>query len=184
MVQQLHPHLPRIHAVARPQAGGGMTATAYERILDKLEKVKRTGTNKAVALCPAHDDSTPALAITHIEGRVLVWCHAGCRTEDVLASIELRMSDLFDDSRGYSYQYADGAQAHRRYDQNGKKKFYQTGHIPGAQTTLYRLEAVQAAVNAGQTVYLVEGRTRCSCPRKAWRGCHHGTRRRGERPQS
>ena len=96
------------------------------------------------------------MAVTRTEGGILVYCHAGCHIDDILASIELRKSDLYDNAQGYSYQYADGAQAHRHYDQNGRKSFYQTGRIAGAQTTLYRLEAVQAAVNAGQTVYLVE----------------------------
>jgi hypothetical protein len=59
-----------------------MTAatTAFERILDKLEKVRRTG-DKATALCPAHADSTPSLAITRIEGSVLIYCRAHCDTE-------------------------------------------------------------------------------------------------------
>ena len=137
-----------------------MTSTAYDRLLDRLcdegKKVRANGT-KATAQCPAHDDRNPSLAVTRIEGGILVYCHAGCHIDDILASIELRKSDLYDNAHGYSYQYADGAQAHRHYDQNGRKSFHQTGHIPGAQTTLYRLDAVQAAVTAGQTVYLVEG---------------------------
>jgi hypothetical protein len=32
------------------------------------------------------------------DGRVLVYCHAGCRTEDVVVAIGLSMRDLFADS--------------------------------------------------------------------------------------
>jgi putative DNA primase/helicase len=134
-----------------------MTATAYERIIDKLEEVKPNG-DKARALCPAHDGTNPtALAIRRIEGSVLLYCHVGCTVEDILASLEMRKSDLYDDARGYDYHYADGAVAHRSYDHRGEKKFYQSGTIPGASTTLFRIEKVEPTKAAGQTIYLVEG---------------------------
>ena len=132
-------------------------SAAYERILDKLEKVKRNG-NKARALCPAHDGDNPtALAITKIEGKVLLYCHVGCHIDEVLASLSMRRSDLYDDARGYDYHYADGAVAHRSYEHRGEKKFYQSGTIPGASTTLFRIEKVEPTKAAGQTIYLVEG---------------------------
>jgi 5S rRNA maturation endonuclease (ribonuclease M5) len=133
---------------------------AFERVLGKLKKVKRSSTdkNKARALCPAHDGDNPtALAITRIEGSVLLYCHVGCHIDDILASLEMRRSDLYDDQRGYDYKYADGATAHRSYGPDGKKRFYQSGTIPGAQTTLYRADRVGMAKLAGQAVYLVEG---------------------------
>jgi hypothetical protein len=44
-----------------------------------------------MARCPAHDDRTPSLAITQTrEGRVLVYCHAGCDQRDVLAALRAR----------------------------------------------------------------------------------------------
>jgi hypothetical protein len=37
-----------------------------------------------LAKCPAHDDRTPSLSITEgDDGRVLLFCHAGCPTENV-----------------------------------------------------------------------------------------------------
>jgi putative DNA primase/helicase len=33
-----------------------------------------------------------------VDGRVLLFCHAGCRTDDVVAAIGLSMQDLFADS--------------------------------------------------------------------------------------
>jgi 5S rRNA maturation endonuclease (ribonuclease M5) len=134
-----------------------MTATAYERIIDKLEKIKRNG-DQARALCPAHDGDNPtALAIRRIEGSILMYCHVGCQIDDILASLEMRRSDLYDDARGYDYHYADGATAHRSYGPDGKKRFYQSGHIPGAQTTLYHVDKVEEAVRNGVPVYMVEG---------------------------
>lgn len=46
--------------------------------------------------CPAHDDARPSLDITSgRDGRTLVLCRSGCRVEDVLAAVGLRLGDLF-----------------------------------------------------------------------------------------
>jgi hypothetical protein len=46
--------------------------------------------------CSHHDDSTASLSIREgDDGRVLLHCHAGCSTVDVVASAGLSMSDLF-----------------------------------------------------------------------------------------
>jgi hypothetical protein len=46
--------------------------------------------------CPAHDDRRPSLAVREeADGTLLVCCHAGCRTEDVLEAIGLEFADLY-----------------------------------------------------------------------------------------
>ena len=51
------------------------------------------------ARCPAHDDCRPSLSIgPGRDGRVLIKCFAGCRTEDVLDAAGLTWADLFPDS--------------------------------------------------------------------------------------
>jgi hypothetical protein len=65
--------------------------------LSRLERVRRSGSGW-VARCPAHEDRSPSLSVREGgEGRVLVYCHAGCPTEDVVAAIGLTMRDLFAD---------------------------------------------------------------------------------------
>lgn len=67
-----------------------------DNLLMCLGKVKRTGSNKWLACCPAHDDKHPSLSIAEAEdGRVLLHCWAGCHTSDVLASIGLTFGDLY-----------------------------------------------------------------------------------------
>ena len=45
--------------------------------------------------CPAHRDRTPSLSISEgDDGRALLHCHAGCKTEDVLTALSLTMADL------------------------------------------------------------------------------------------
>jgi hypothetical protein len=132
-------------------------STAYERIVDALRdtvpQVKDNG-RQATANCPAHEDRSPSLSVRAIEGQALVHCHAGCHTEDVLAALNLSMSDLFDEPRGATYRYDDGRIVHRTPD----KKFRQTGAKATKQgTQLYRLAKVREAVAAGAPIYLVEG---------------------------
>ena len=66
-----------------------------DQILPRLAKVKRSGRGY-VACCPAHDDRSPSLSIRETDdGRLLIHCHGGCRTDDVLAAIGLDMTALF-----------------------------------------------------------------------------------------
>jgi 5S rRNA maturation endonuclease (ribonuclease M5) len=132
-----------------------MTATAYERLLDRLDRVKGNGT-KATALCPVHEADgqkhNPSLSITRIEGQVLVHCHTGCHIDDVLAALGLTRRDLYDEPKGATYTYDDGRIVHRTPD----KEFPQSGNKNG-QPTLYRLTKVNEAVRNGETILLVEG---------------------------
>ena len=69
-----------------------------DNILTRLDKVKKTPRG-FVARCPAHRDKSPSLAISEApDGRVLLHCFGGCRTEDVLAAIGLELKDLFPES--------------------------------------------------------------------------------------
>lgn len=46
--------------------------------------------------CPGHDDTRPSLDVAEgRERRVLLHCRAGCRTTDILAAVDLGLSDLF-----------------------------------------------------------------------------------------
>jgi 5S rRNA maturation endonuclease (ribonuclease M5) len=129
--------------------------TAFDRVLDLLEGVKRRG-NKATARCPAHGDRNASLSLKNSEnGSVLMYCHAGCENVDVMAAIGMTLGDLYDNREGETYRYDDGRQVRRKYV-NGKKEFPQSGNKNG-QSTLYRLSTVTEAVKNGKTIMLVEG---------------------------
>ena len=49
-----------------------------------------------IAKCPAHEDNAPSLRIDEGDGKVVLYCHAGCETRDVLTALGLQMTDLFD----------------------------------------------------------------------------------------
>ena len=76
------------------------------------------------ACCPAHDDHTPSLSITPTADKVLVYCHAQCPTDAILAALGLTMRDLFVHSstqrnghkhivKAYDYNDASGTLVHQ-----------------------------------------------------------------------
>lgn len=135
------------------RAGSSDNITALDRVRAALESfgpVKMSG-GSILARCPAHEDRNPSLSVRGIDGQVLVFCHAGCETRDVVAALGLTMRDLFDDPRGIEYRYDNGRTVTRTPD----KRFRQahTDHPP----ELYRLAKVKRAVAAGETIYVCEG---------------------------
>jgi hypothetical protein len=59
--------------------------------------IKRTGPHWT-ARCPAHDDRKPSLSVAYGEGgRILLKCHAGCPTENIVKALGVKLSDLFQD---------------------------------------------------------------------------------------
>ncbi len=68
----------------------------YQEILKNF-KVEKTAENKTMAYCPCHDDQKASLEITHENGKTLMHCFAGCKTEDILKNVDLSMSDLFEE---------------------------------------------------------------------------------------
>ncbi|MGE3970707.1 MAG: hypothetical protein AB7E78_05055 [Porticoccaceae bacterium] len=67
-----------------------------EKLLPRLDKVKKTAPGKWLALCPAHADSRPSLNVRELEdGTLLLKCWSGCGAADVVEAVGLRLHDLF-----------------------------------------------------------------------------------------
>ncbi len=72
-----------------------MNSTPMQRVLDRLDRVKQHG-DSFTALCPAHEDRNTSLSIGAGEnGQVLLYCHAGCETGEIVAALGMEMKDLF-----------------------------------------------------------------------------------------
>ena len=63
-------------------------------LLNKLSNVKKCG-KYYTALCPAHNDKKNSLSIRKENDKILIYCHAGCDYNYILASIGLKARDLF-----------------------------------------------------------------------------------------
>jgi hypothetical protein len=77
-----------------------MTTTAYTRVVDRLTEsgaIVRGVNDGAMAQCPAHPDNNPSLHIAKGHKGVVLTCHAGCSTTDILTALGLTSADLFDE---------------------------------------------------------------------------------------
>lgn len=151
---------------------------ARRRLLDALRDNGSTIDSAGnAATCPAHDDKAPSLSIGRRTDRtgVLLRCHAGCDTDEVLAALDLTRADLFDEPRSngarpqivatYDYRDEAGTLLYQavRYEPKGFRQRRPDGNggwvwsLDGTRGVLYKLPSVLAAAKAHQTVYVVEG---------------------------
>src|SRR6266576_728827 len=89
--QEVHPFL----LGALPTIGARMKN--LEAILEQLNGVRRNGAGWK-ALCPAHADKDPSLSINERDGKILLYCHAGCSQVAVLAAAKINPRELFSDA--------------------------------------------------------------------------------------
>lgn len=67
-----------------------------DNLLSRLDGVRRTQAGGWVARCPVHEDRTPSLGVREgDDGRLLLFCRAGCATVDVVAALGLEIADLY-----------------------------------------------------------------------------------------
>lgn len=133
--------------------------------------VKRDGDGWMVC-CPAHNDKTPSLRIGPGEKQdVVLHCHAGCSSEQVLDAINMTWEDVSDhptqpdEERAYDYRDAYGQLVYQVV-RRPPKKFLQrqpgpdgqwVWNLKGIERVLYRLPQVLTAVADGKPVWIVEG---------------------------
>ena len=72
-----------------------MNAQAF---LDRIRCVHRYG-DGWMALCPAHCDKSPSLSIHERNGKILLYCFAGCSVEAICAAVKIEVRDLFTEPR-------------------------------------------------------------------------------------
>ena len=71
-------------------------------LLQKLDKVKPTGSGKWLACCPAHNDKSPSLGIKlSDDGKILIHCFGGCAVSEIVAAVGLELSDLMPPNAKY-----------------------------------------------------------------------------------
>jgi hypothetical protein len=82
-------------------------------LLSRLDGVRRTGPDRWLARCPAHEDRRASLSLRELaDGRVLLHCFALCRPDEVLDALGIDWSALFPvDSAGKKFKKAPGIPA-------------------------------------------------------------------------
>lgn len=159
-----------------------MTSLRLQIIEDALKhagsKCNRKGST-IKAQCPAHDDHKESLSISKTEqGKILINCFAGCRTEEILDELGLTFNDLFpDQSKGKNSMNKGSIVAKYDYtDKHGDlvfqtvrfqpKEFRQRQpktngewqwNLEGVEPVIYNLPQVKSHINQDKPVFLVEG---------------------------
>jgi hypothetical protein len=65
-------------------------------ILERLEGVRASGSDRWMARCPAHGDRTASLSVRlGDDGRVLLHCFSGCEFREIVEALDLRPEQLF-----------------------------------------------------------------------------------------
>ncbi|MCK9266842.1 toprim domain-containing protein [bacterium] len=149
---------------------------SLNKILDRLEQVKSLPNNEYTALCPSHDDKHPSLSITEQDGKILMYCHAGCVLKDIVNSIGLTMSDLFplsskkrqqkkieeviydyvdeEDILLYQTVRSDGKTFRQRRPDGNGGYFW---NLRDVRRVLYHLPNVIQGISNQETIYICEG---------------------------
>jgi hypothetical protein len=145
-------------------------------VLSRLQGVRpHQQAGKWEARCPAHEDCKPSLGVSvGNDGKVLLYCQAGCTVESVVRAMGLEMSDLFPVNDApksqkrivatYDYHDEAGRVLHQtvRYD---PKKFLQRRpdgqgawiwSLKEIETVLYRLPQLLNAA-AEDPIFVCEG---------------------------
>ena len=146
-------------------------------ILSRFRNVRKIKSNSYQVACPCHNDSENSLTITEKGDKILMYCHAGCNTRDILSAVGLTMADLnngiktkvttwrtkLEEKMGKLEAVYDYGQ-YMKLRFQGKKILYGVVKndqfvkgIEGIPRTLYNIEAVKKAIKDNYAVYVVEG---------------------------
>ena len=95
----------------------------FEKLVEKFG-ARKSG-KEWIASCPAHEDHIPSLAIRQGDKGIVLFCHAGCTTEQVLSAAGLNFADLYPEETKLllvkTYDYT---------DEHGKLLFQACRYLP------------------------------------------------------
>lgn len=70
--------------------------------LNRMDSVRKTGSNQWISKCPAHEDKSPSLSIKFSDNNtILIHCFAGCSPNDIVNAIDSKLSELFPKQNRY-----------------------------------------------------------------------------------
>lgn len=140
-----------------------------EEIISRFDNVKKISENSFQVKCKAHKDDKASLTITEEDNKILMYCHAGCDTKDILNAIGLQEKDLFNNPpkdskpkivKEYYYTDEENKVLYKviRYEpKNFIQAKYDNGNwifkMTGVRYVLYNLHNVSKS----DEIYFVEG---------------------------
>lgn len=136
-------------------------------IMNRFQGAKLIGNNSYQCKCVAHKDDKASLTVTEEDNKILLHCHAGCSTSDILRAIGLTEKDLFNNQKvkprvvaEYIYRDEEDKPLYKvvKYEpKNFIQAKYDNGNwiwsMKGARYVLYNLSNVIKS----DTIFFVEG---------------------------
>ena len=113
----------------------------HKKILSYFQ-VKSSHGNKSQCICPAHNDKQASLTITEGGVSALLYCHAGCRIENILQAVGLKKSDLF-------YQERRSDSSWKTYVEEREKK--------KIEAVYGNLQTINQTISEGKPIFIPEG---------------------------
>lgn len=125
--------------------------------------------------CPtgrhSNGDLKPSLSVKYSSGKVVLYCHLGCETREIMEALDLKWDDMFDEPltrpepHYYKYLSGDGTVLYAKLKYFPKRfsikhpngDGWVDGIAEGTPRVLYNLPAVLSAAGKNETIYLVEG---------------------------
>lgn len=135
-------------------------------ILERLDAaliVTRRRGDQRDALCPAHPDTSASLSYGLGDNgkSIVMFCHAGCETSNILAAIGMTLKDLAGEpfiQETYPYTDANGTVLWTVERWANPKDFrIRPGLPPASERVLYGMTWLAWAATHNATVYVVEG---------------------------
>lgn len=158
---------------------------AYELVTARLTALCGRTNGSGDWPCPAHQDRNPSLSVNRGDKGVVLHCHAGCNTDDILQRLGLTKADLYDTDQSeqshitstYDYLNENGQLVYQvvRFTPKAfrqRRPNSQGGWIwnmQGVRRILYNLPDVLAAKAANQPIALCEGEKDADAVNKAGR---------------
>lgn len=150
----------------------GVSADELARELSEKHNGIKSGDGYKIK-CPCHEDKTQSLSITARDGRLLLFCHAGCNYKDLIGALGLQRGLKAVKSNRtivarYEYKDTDGTTAFekiryqpkefsiRRYDRESGEWVFRNA-TKDAPRVLYKLPELLSRIASGHTALLCEG---------------------------
>lgn len=157
----------------------------FDEVLTKFDYVERRDTD-AMCRCPHHADGKASLSVSQGRDGVVLHCHAGCDTRDILTDIGLTWADLIDKPKNSNGNARRIAATYDYVDEHSQLLFQKVRYEPkdfrvrrpdgkggwtysigDTRRVLYHLPEVIAAAQAGRTIWIVEGEKDCDALARA-----------------
>jgi len=125
--------------------------------------------------CPtgnhSNGDVKPSLSVDYRAGKVVLYCHLGCETRDIMDALDLKWDDMFDEAltrpepQYFKYTSREGEVLYAKLKYFPKRfsikhpngNGWEDGIPQGTPRVLYNLPATLQAAGNHETIYLVEG---------------------------